>query len=111
MNVHGPSHEAFYKARDKYEGRRGVIFMSVGEALDADGAPIVVGEGEPLPPKAQARKKVLPLTKVCARMRVGVRFRGRGKGGLETHSLLVRERECFCNGTEACVFTRVFFFS
>lgn len=80
MNVHGPSHEAFYKARDKYEGRRGVIFMSVGEAVDADGAPIVVGEGEPLTPKAKARKKVLPLTKVCATVSVSVRVRVRGPG-------------------------------
>ncbi|CAM9349370.1 unnamed protein product [Ectocarpus sp. 12 AP-2014] len=102
MNVHGPSHEAFYKARDKYEGRRGVIFMSVGEALDADGAPIVVGKGEPLTPKAQARKKVLPLTKVQEQTRDLV-YLLRAAAGLADHYLFMEDDMLLCPGGAAAI--------
>lgn len=64
MNVHGPGHDAFYMAREKYQGKARVTFLSLGEAADTKGNPIVVGDGEQLDKKARARRKTLPLEKV-----------------------------------------------
>ncbi|CAM9707241.1 unnamed protein product, partial [Ectocarpus fasciculatus] len=102
MNVHGPDHGAFYVARDKYEGRRGVIFMSVGEAVDADGAPIVVGEGGPLTPNDQARKKFLPLMKVRKQTRDLV-YLLRAAAGLADHYLFMEDDMLLCPGGAAAI--------
>lgn len=76
MNVHGPGHDAFYKARDKHEGKPGIAFVTVGEVVGVDGNPIVVGQGDPLEDVSAATRKTLPLTKVGVCL-----CRHRGVGG------------------------------
>lgn len=78
MNVYGPGHDAFYRARDTYGGKPGIAFLTAGEAVDREGNPIVVGEGEALDAKARAKRKTLPLAQVGRFYAVGV---GVGLGG------------------------------
>lgn len=71
MDVHGGGHRSFESARVKYENTPGVSFLSIGKAVDQDGADIAVGVGEPLTAKASANRKALPSFKVgMGRVRV-----------------------------------------
>ncbi|CAN0384133.1 unnamed protein product, partial [Hapterophycus canaliculatus] len=102
VNVHGPRHDAFFQARDKHEGTPGVVFLSVGEGVDAAGEAIVVGEGEPLTSKAKAQRKNLPLEKVRKQTRDLV-YLLRAAAGRAEHYLFMEDDMLLCRGGAAAI--------
>eukprot|EP00903_Cladosiphon_okamuranus_P013250 g12355.t1 len=102
MNVHGPGHDAFYDARNRYEGNPGIDFLTVGEVVDAEGKPLDVGEGDALDKQSRAMRKTLPLPKVRKQTRDLVHLL-RAAAGRAEHYLFMEDDMLLCQGGAAAI--------
>eukprot|EP00904_Undaria_pinnatifida_P000487 jgi/Undpi1/10439/HiC_scaffold_29.g12889.m1 len=100
LNVHGEGHTAFDKARKAHEGKPGVIFLTMQEAVDAQGLPIKVGDGGPLP--LRVNRKALPTTKVRKQTRDLV-YLLRAAAVRADHYLFMEDDMRLCAGGAAAI--------
>ncbi|CAN0359712.1 unnamed protein product, partial [Laminaria digitata] len=100
LNVHGAGHTAFDQARKAHEGKPGVVFLAINEAVDAEGLPVRVGDGGPLP--RRVNRKALPTTKVRKQTRDLV-YLLRAAAARADHYLFMEDDMRLCEGGAAAI--------